>query len=173
MRIICLFVTFIIASCTSKNLPGDITADSSLSELQFNEDDKSDDFSIVEGNFFTNDSTNFWYAIDSSKLNVCACLLENDTLQIIIGHITVFEGIYSTFQISNEHFLNRILDSGCTDDSYSSTINSELALNMLNFNMGDTLFGQFKSTGFASKVDTTKLQNFNGKFRCLVSEGSW
>jgi hypothetical protein len=164
-----LLLATIILGCSSENLPNKITTNKLLSEVDFEVTESIfGDFSTANGTFYTNDTSHFWFSGDSTKLNLCDCSIEKETLKIVIGHNSIFEGIYTTFQISNDRFNNKILSSSCTYESYSPTYNSNLILNTLEFKVGDTLIGKFNSSGLTSTVDSANFMNFGGKFRCII-----
>jgi hypothetical protein len=164
-----LLLAIIFLGCSSENLPNNIRTNKLLSELEFEvRDSIFGEFSTANGNFYTNDTSYLWYSVDSTELNVCDCPIENDTLKIIIGHSSIFDGIYTTYQIAKDRFDNRILSSFCTTEYYSPTDNSKITLNTRKFKVGDTLIGTFKSFGLASTIDSTKYMNFEGKFRCII-----
>lgn len=165
------FVILIIFSCSSESVTSNIRIDENLSELEHEETISTlNESSIVKGIFYTEDTTSLWYSRDSTRLNLCYCSMEDDSLEIIVGYSTIFNGVYTTLKISEGRYTSRILRSFCTDESYTLTQTSQLTLNSLNYKIGSTLIGEF--TSLESRVGSTENMNFEGKFQCVIIDGS-
>ena len=172
MRIHLLFAAFILFGCSSENPTQKIELKKELS-IADSANYRLMDRSMVKGSFFTSDTLSSWYSKELNALNRCYCLLENDTLNIIVGVDQIFSGIYSAMKVSNGRYTPRILDSHCLGEVYFAVDTSRLALNSLQYNIGDTLIGEFRFRSASSNLVPLGSLNFEGKFQCEIQEGSW
>ncbi len=123
------------------------------------------DFSVAEG------TEHFFGSI---PLELCRCILNNDTLTVAIGYRS--ESVQSpVFNITQNTYTSYVLFNSDIDEyngSYTmkiKTSNDRLTLNKSSFIAGDTLIGQF-----LLESDTIQFNQWNepihfeGRFQCII-----
>ena len=163
------FLILAFSGCTTKSPKHKITVNEGLEKPDIMAiDSLFSDTSIIDGFLVTDDSTSLWYSNSGTRLNYCECLLERDSLRVIVGVNAIFDGVFSEFRIKDGYFNSSTSISSCLEGQYKPSISSELSLNSYEYIVGDTVIGEFKNSGFVSEIDLTKRMKLEGKFQCII-----